>query len=404
MVTPINITDRSVEDQTMPVFRQAFRPLFLLASIFVALSIFTWGAYLAGLINFQPYGGARFWHSHEMLFGFVGAIVVGFLLTAVQNWTGIRAINGKPLLLLVAIWLLARLFMVISVFDNGWLLMTLDISFYIFAAGSMAVQVWRANNIRNMFFVPVLLLIAAFNAMTHLSVIYQDYTLFNLGMRNAIMLITTLMIVITGRVVPMFTANGTKTPRPADYPFLNKGIMIIAWLITLLTFGNIFNRIPSVLSATIFTIAASLLWLRSFIWFRKEVLQVPLVWSLHLAHAFIPLAFTLFALHYADQAVSYSTALHGLTAGAMGTLILAMICRISLGHTGRILAAPKAMNIAFIFITIGALGRLGYGLFPGYQSASVFLSTALIWGLPFILFTFFYARILVTARPDGQTG
>jgi len=400
----LNLIDLDLENAIHPLWRQAFRPFFLAGALFSIAALASWGLFLSGLLSFTPYGGATFWHGHEMLFGFAGAIIVGFLLTAVQNWTGLRATHGRSLLLLWGLWLLARLLLLFDWAGLAWVVVLLDLSFFPLTAFMMSALVIKAGNKRNLFFVPLLLLLCGANALTHLSVLTGDSSYYRWGFYAGVMLVSALMAVMGGRVIPMFTANGTGTPRVPPKPWLDRSVLISTWLLVLLYVTQAITLLPAWVNGSLFALAALGNAYRAFYWRPWVTVKVPLVWSLHLAYWFIPLGFALFALHFWGLNVTASTALHSLTAGAMGSLILAMIARVSLGHTGRPLAIGKAVAIAFALIVLAGMVRLVTGLQPALLPINGYLLSAGLWVLAYSIYVSQYFTILTSPRADGRPG
>ncbi|MDF2176638.1 NnrS family protein [Aliiglaciecola sp. CAU 1673] len=404
MPQPMHSLDLVAENRIPPILRQAFRPLFLSGAVFSALAVLVWGMYLSGYVLPQPFGGMRFWHAFEMLFGFAGAAVVGFLLTAVQNWTGLRAIHGKALALLVGFWLVARMMMFCGHTPAFWFLAFANSGFFLLAAIAMARLLIAAQNYRNLFLVALLLLMAVASLFSLLSVQLGDNQWFITGTRSALMIIATMMVIIGGRVIPMFTANGTGTLRKPAIPWLEGLALSLSWGLAIITLCGGLSRLPSWLLSALFGLAALANTLRLGRWLTAKAFNVPLVWSLHLAYAFIPLGFALFSLHFAGVAVTFSTALHALTAGAMGSLILAMISRVSLGHSGRAIVAHPLMSLAFMAVALAALTRILLGLIPSWQGHWTFMLSTVLWAGAYLLFVILYFPALTSARIDGRPG
>ena len=400
----LNISELPKEQKTAAIWRQAFRPFFLFSCIFSILSISIWAAVLEGHFYFTPYGGLIFWHAHEMLFGFVAAIIVGFLLTAVQSWTGLRATHGIPLMVLFTLWLLARISMFFDIFAFIWATALLDISFLLLTAFFMARLVLKVKQYRNLIFVPILLLLATANLFTHLSVISGEMHFYTQGIYATVMIITLMMTVIAGRVLPMFTANGTKTKKVANLAWLEKLVISLTAIMLLIHFSGLQNILSSKLLVLLFACCSLAHGFRAIRWRPQVTFTTPLVWSLHLAYWFIPISFMLFALHYAGMNISTSNALHGLTAGAMSSLILAMIARISLGHSGRPLIPHWSMKYAFSLIVLAGSIRLISAHIQLYFSFNLNILSAVLWALAFGIFVIVYAPILTRPRPDGKPG
>lgn len=400
----INISEPDKEQKIVPLWRQAFRPFFLFACIFSILSMGAWALVQAGELYFMPYGGVTFWHAHEMLFGFVAAIIVGFLLTAVQSWTGLRATHGKPLMALFTLWLLARIFMLLDLFTLQWITALIDLSFLLLAAFFMAKLVLKVKQYRNLIFVPILLLLATANLFTHLSVITGKMHFYTQGIYSTVMIITLIMTVVAGRVFPMFTANGTQTKKADNLAWLEKSVIGLTAIVLLIHFIGLQQIISNKLMVLLFILCSLAHSIRAIRWRPQVTFKTPLVWSLHLAYWFIPISFLLFALHYAGFNISTSNALHGLTAGAMSSLILAMIARISLGHSGRPLTPHWIMKYAFALIVIAGSVRLISPHIQTYFSFNVNVLSAVLWALAFSIFVVVYAPILTSPRPDGKPG
>ena len=400
----MQITDLATEQKMLPLLRQAFRPMFLFGAAFSAIAMLLWGLILAGQLNIQPVGQVLFWHSHEMLFGFACAIVIGFLLTAVQNWTALRAPHGKSLLLLTLLWLCGRLLLLFGQGLPLWLVAAVDLSFLPLAAWLLAKPLLAVKQYRNLFFVPVLLLLTACNLIMYLGLYLGRYDLQQLGSLNAIWLITLLMAIVGGRVIPMFTANGTKTPKVEALLWLDRAALGSLWLIFVLHFFSLAPLLPSSLLSGLFAFSALLTAIRCVRWKIWLTFRVSLLWSLHLAYWFIPLGLALFALRYAGFAVSQSIALHALTAGAMGSMILSMMARVSLGHSGRLLQPKQIMAWAFLLVALAGISRtLLIWLLPAHTFSLLWLGIA-CWVLAYACYVLVYFPVLTTPRADGRPG
>ena len=387
-----------------PIWRQAFRPFFLGGTCFSIFALILWSLQLNGGLNFSPYGNTYFWHIHEMIFGFVGAIIVGFLLTAVQNWTGLRATHGIELKLLFFTWLTARILMLTNIALLSIPLIIIDTGFYLAAAGFMAQLVWRSKNSRNYFFVPVLVGLASLNLIAHLSIMESNPAWLTWATRSTIFLIMFIITVITGRVLPMFTANGTQTKKAENKLWLEHLVLGASLGILLTQLANLQLEKFGTAIGVLFSFAAFLNAYRSLRWRPWVTVKVPIVWSLHLAYWFIPLAYVLFALHFFGFDVTYSTALHALTVGVIGSLILAMIARIALGHSGRPIQPPAFMSLSFIAIALAGLVRIIAGLAPQWLPVNGYVLATALWAFAFGAYVFFYTRILITPRSDGRPG
>ena len=400
----MQITDLATEQKMLPLLRQAFRPMFLFGAAFSAIAMLLWGLILAGQLKIQPVGQVLFWHSHEMLFGFACAIVIGFLLTAVQNWTALRAPHGKSLLLLTLLWLCGRLLLLFGQGLPLWLVAAVDLSFLPLAAWLLAKPLLAVKQYRNLFFVPVLLLLTTCNLIMYLGLFLGRYDLQQLGSLNAIWLITLLMAIVGGRVIPMFTANGTKTPKVEALVWLDRAALGSLWLIFVLHFFSLASLLPASLLSALFALSALLTAIRCARWKIWLTFRVSLLWSLHLAYWFIPLGLALFALRYAGFAISQSIALHALTAGAMGSMILSMMARVSLGHSGRLLQPKQIMAWAFLLVALAGISRtLLIWLLPAHTFSLLWLGIV-CWVLAYGCYVLVYLPVLTTPRADGRPG
>lgn len=399
-----NIVDLQKESLIFPIWRQAFRPFFLFGSLFGILAMAVWIGFLNGLVSFSPYGNPVYWHMHEMIFGFVSAFIVGFLLTAVQNWTGLRAANGVMLKVLFLLWLSARIIMALDMNINGIAVTLIDTSFYLFAAILMANLVIRANNIRNLFFIPVLVLLAACNVLFHIGVMVGNNDYVYQGLYGAVMQLSLMIVIIAGRVLPMFTANGTQTEKVLPLLWLERSCVIFSGLLILLFLFGLNNLLQPMIMVLLFSVACICNGIRAIRWRPWITFRAPLVWSLHFAYWFIPLGYGLFALHYFGFNVSISASIHALTAGAMSSMILAMIARVSLGHTGRVLHVHITMSVAFGLIILAALLRIFSGFLPQLSFDSGYLIAGICWIIAYGIYLINYSKILTSARPDGRPG
>ncbi|KKO46778.1 heme transporter CcmB [Arsukibacterium ikkense] len=400
----MQITDLATEQKLLPLLRQAFRPMFLFGAAFSAIAMLLWGLALSGHIQLKPFANVLFWHSHEMLFGFVCAIIIGFLLTAVQNWTGLRAPHGKSLLLISLLWLSGRL---VLLFGQGlplYLVAAIDLSFLPVCAWLLAKPLLQTGQQRNLFFVPVLLLLTACNALMYIGVATNRYELIQLGSQNAVWLITLLMAIVGGRVLPMFTANGTQTRKVDAWLWLDRAALGSLWLIFVLHFFALSKYLPPLAMSALFAVSAALTALRCLRWKIWITLKVPLLWSLHLAYWCIPIGLALYSARYAGFNISNSIALHALTAGAMGAMILSMMARVSLGHSGRVLQPKAIMSLAFLLVLAAAVSRtLLIWLWPAQTMQWLWLGVG-GWVLAYLLYVVVYFPVLTTPRPDGRPG
>ncbi|NRA52916.1 MAG: NnrS family protein [Gammaproteobacteria bacterium] len=400
----MQITDNTKQQSIVPLFRLSFRPFFLFASLFSILAIGLWVGMLSGLFMFEPYGNALWWHSHEMLFGFTFAVICGFLLTAIENWTGIPGIRSWPLFILFSVWLCARLALLFNLTPSYWIL-ALDISPALLAGYFLWRSIAAVKQWRNVIFVVVMFIFAWSNALMHISLIENIPQLANQSVTTMVMLVTLIMCVIGGRVIPFFTARGTGTDKVAPITTIECLALIPLVGYIVLSIINSFFSLESYLLATCLLVAGFANLLRLIRWRPWLVVKVPLLWSLHGAYLFIPLGLIVFGISLLEPSlIKTSTAIHFLTAGAMGGLIMAMMARVSLGHSGRPLVIKPQMVVAFsLILTAGVIRAIIPSLLPQF-SFLCYQVSAILWIVSYSIFVWVYCPILSKARIDGRPG
>ncbi|WP_019613367.1 NnrS family protein [Psychromonas ossibalaenae] len=373
----------------------AFRPFFLFASLQSIIALLLWNGLLTGSFSLNLYGGSLWWHIHEMLFGFAAAVIVGFLLTAVQNWSGVRSLNGKGLLLLVCVWLTGRVLFFFPDNISHWIIALIDIAFLPLSAAALAYPIIKVKLWRNLMFVPILLIMAACNAAMHYSIASQNPLLMNSASSSMVLLVTLVMTIMGGRVFPMFTANGTRTPRVDAISWLEK--LTIGSTILAVLSGSGFIELPALLTAVIFFTAAAAHTVRMLRWKIWVTLKTPLVWSLHLSYWCIAIGLFMYGLSQITFSVSHSQAIHALTVGAMGTMILSMISRVSLGHTGRMIVVGKIMSGAFAALILAFIVRV-FGSYWITNYSHVITLAVGLWVIGYGSFIALYFPILIKPR------
>lgn len=398
----LNIVDLKEEQATPAILRLGFRPLFLSAAMFAVLAILIWMAVLTSSIQIALYKGGFWWHGHEMLFGFACAVVVGFLLTAVQTWTGQPGVKGSALFTLWVTWLIPRILMVFSDVIPANLIIISDILFLPFAAFLLARPIVAVRQYRNLFFVPVLLMLTAINIIMHLA---DSQSIVSNVVYLGILLITVVMLVMGGRVIPFFTANGTQTTKRPQWKWLERISLGSAWcLVVVFALGWPANDLYRDGIGVLCFISGVANLVRFGRWNFHKTLRVPLLWSLQLSYVFIPITFLLMSVHFSMDQFYLGSLMHGLTAGAMGSMIIAMMARVSLGHTGRNLVVPSLMSSAFLAVLVaGAVRLLGTVISPEYYLLSLKISSGL-WVFGFTVFVVKYFPILTSPRVDGRPG
>jgi len=380
---------------TIPFLRGGFRSFFFGAATWGLIAIALWLCSLAGAVALPTRFDPVAWHRHEMLFGFVGAAVCGFVLTAIPNWTGRLPIAGKPLLSLFGMWAAARLAVLFSAGIGYWPATILDVGLFVSLALLAAREVLASKN-RNLPIVGLVLLFGLADGADYAGsagIIPPD-----LGWQGAIALIIIMISVIGGRIIPSFTRNwmakrGIRAGLPTQPQSLD--LLVIASSAIALLF---WLAVPDHrLTGWMLVLAAAAQTLRISRWGGARTFSDPLVAVLHAGYAWIPAGLLLLGLSAAGFDIPRSAGIHALTAGAMTTMILAVMSRASLGHTGRDLIASPATVASYACVTIGALLRVAASLGVGDYSLMLDIAGT-FWGLALLLFAVAYAPILWSAR------
>ncbi|KKC99692.1 nnrS family protein [Photobacterium halotolerans] len=398
----MQIVDKASALKTPPFLRLAFRPFFLAAALFSVIAMLIWAGFWSGFVLFPLYGNPVWWHSHEMLFGFTGTVIVGFLLTAVQNWTGIPGISGWKLGLVFAVWLIARAALLVMTPHLAWLI--LDQLWLLMALVFLAIPIVRNRQWRNVFFLPVLLVLLFLNARMHGIVLGWSYIPLRTVALQTSLLIAVLMTVMGGRVIPFFTARGTQTEPITRLPWCEHLALWPMWAV-FLSLLLISPDWPSMWFGGLCLFAALAQIPRVVRWRTVSTFRIPLLWMLHFAYYAIVLGMFLFGVSQIyPQHVPYSIALHVFTVGGVGGMILAMIVRVSLGHTGRTLQTGKMVLVTFVSLVMAWLVRtLLIVVLPELTQYGYILS-ACLWAVAFGIFCVVFWPVLTQARVDGHPG
>jgi uncharacterized protein involved in response to NO len=383
-----------------PVFNLGFRPLFLLAGVFATLIIPLWLAILTGLWPTPTYLGPVGWHSHEMLFGYTMAVMAGFLLTAVRNWTNLPTPTGPLLAGLALLWLTARFALVSTAVVPAWLVAVIDLAFLPAVAGVLLPPLWRSRNRRNIAFPFILLALTGANLVIHL----QALGVLALGSDRALQFtlnaVVLIITVIGGRVIPAFTANAL--PAARVYRLVWADVLAVALVIMVLVI-DLFPFLHAIAGPVALLAAAANL-IRMLHWRFLATRRVPMLWILHIGYVWLIVALALKGLVGIVPMVTPSAAIHALTVGTIGGLTLGMMSRVSLGHTGRVIVAPTATTVAFILINVSAIIRMAIPIaMPRFYLPGLIVA-GLLWAVAFTLFVIDFAPILTRPRIDGKPG
>ncbi|WP_342119991.1 NnrS family protein [Pseudoduganella sp. OTU4001] len=388
-------TEPTPTGQPHPLLRLGFRPFYLLAAALAVLSVPLWLASYKGMLPALPTANIL-WHMHEMVFGFAGAVIIGFLFTAGRNWTNLPTPAGGQLAALAALWLAGRAAMLLAPREAALVVDGAFLPLCALAFGRVLVQ---AQSKRNYPILGILTLLSLANLLFHAAANSWIALSPMTPVHGAILMVTVLEGVIGGRVIPMFTRNGAPGSQPVTVAWREKASIAlllataVAWVAGL----------PGVVVAPVAFAAAAVNAARLVGWAPFATLRVPLLWILHLAYAWIVAGLVL--LGFAALGIgSASSAFHALAVGGMAGLILGMITRTALGHTGRMLRAGRAERAMYLLLQAGAVSRLGANTAPGAWRDALLLCSGLAWSAAFLVYLFVYAPYLSQGRIDGRAG
>lgn len=387
------------------VFSYGFRPFFLGAAVHAAVTMAVWIAWLAAAAmgwpqDWLPVAGSPFaWHAHEMVFGFAAAAIGGFLLTAVPNWTGALPLSGMPLVLLFATWLLGRFVVGFSADLPHLLVIAVDTLFLPLLGGMAARQFLVRPALRNFVFFILVAALTLCNILFHLG--NAGYIAFDplAAIRIAILLVTLMVAIIGGRIIPAFTHNWLHGKRVSDrmprrYPGLDQAALASLAIFVLLEIGGV----SDVILGAVALIAALANGARLALWRGLSTRTEPIVWVLHLGYAWIVIGLVLKTLAAFTGSVPDAIVTHAFGTGAIGTMILAVMTRASLGHTGRRIIAPRPVVWSYYLVTLAALLRVGAPYLTSELYSAALVAAALSWIGAFVIFSFIYTPILTTQR------
>jgi uncharacterized protein involved in response to NO len=383
--------------QRLALFALGFRPFYLLAALLAALSVPVWVAQYVGVLpGHGPIAGLA-WHMHEMVFGFAVAVITGFLFTAGRNWTNQPTPTGRTLAALAALWLAAR---VLAITGPSFAAAYVDFAFLPLVAWFLWRALKAANNTRNYFFVALLAALALFNMAFWFAAFGIAPFSPLVPVKAALYVIVLIVAIMGGRVIPMFTQNALPNAR------VRRNVKLDRWAIGLLaaTLALDVLAAPAWLLAPVALAAAVSNASRLALWDPLATRSRPIVWILHLSYAWIPLGLVLLAVAALTPGVHEVYAVHSFAIGAVGGMIIGMITRTALGHTGRPLAAGLAETFAYGLVQAAAFTRVVVGLAVPAAYGHTLALSALFWSAGFAVYAIAYWPILTRPRADGRPG
>jgi len=375
------------------------RPFYSLAGIFAIAAVAYWLLAYRGVLPPASYLSGTFWHSHEMVYGFAIAVMSGFLLTAVRNWTGLPTPTGYSLVALVLLWGTAR---VLVTTGPAMLAAFVDVLFIPVLTIAIAVPIFRSRNQRNYKVVVLLGLLAVSHIVYHMAFLGSFPSWLNhTAVIVAIELITILYALVAGRVIPAFTRNAIQGSDPKNAMWLEVLSFGSLMLIVATTVASDWVTVPAALSRTLFVVAAVAQLFRLALWQPQVTLKDPLLWMMSVSYSWLPAALLLRAF---APSIGDAAWIHALTTGAVSGLMLAMMMRSTLGHTGRELVASRADIGAFLVLQLAAVIRVIATFVPASQHAQFVNGSGVLWILAFGVFLLRYLPMLSRPRIDGRPG
>lgn len=392
--TRTSVETNMTSDRRPLLFSIGFRPFFLLAAVAAIAVVARTVSVLHGVA--VPAGNPFAWHGHEMLFGFVAAVIAGFLLTAMPNWTGTTPVAGAPLAALAALWLLGRTGLWAG--WPEWWAIAADAAFLPAVALIVSRPLWRGGPARHWLPIAILLLLAAANGLWHAAAWLGQPALTGRALAFATMLVALMIAVMGGRIVPAFTRTHLERggagarPRAGDWrdPLALGASAVVAAA----------EYVAPEAAAALALVAAAAHALRLHGWCGLRVLRDPLLFVLHVGYAWLAIGYAVRGLALLGPQWGGAWALHGLLVGAIGTMILAMLARVTLGHTGRALRAGLTLTTAFIAIQGAAVVRL----LDFWLGADAWRVAGALWVLAFGLYLVRCGPMLVLPRADATPG
>ncbi|MBL8659533.1 MAG: NnrS family protein [Rhodospirillales bacterium] len=384
------------------ILAYGFRPFFLAAAVWAVVSLALWLAFLEGAPVVASAFDPLLWHAHEMIFGFVGAAITGFLLTAIPNWTGRMPLQGWPLLGLVSLWLAGRIVVAVSASIGAAPAAVIDLVFYAAVLAVVVREVIAGKNWRNLIMVAAVATFLAANALMHAEAMGLAETA-QLGWRLGVSVAVMLIALIGGRIIPSFTRNWLAKREAPRLPAPFRGIDRATLIVTLVALIAWTLSPESPVTAVLASVAAIANLVRLARWEGHATWAEPLVLILHLGYAWIWIGFALLAAGIFSPAVPPIVAVHAFSAGAMATMIMAVMTRATLGHTGRTLHAGAATSILYVLVTAAAILRVAASLLPAFYHP-LLMTSGLAWLAAFLGYAAVYGPMLLRPRPDGKPG
>jgi len=386
----------------IPLFRLAFRPFFLGAAVYAVVSVLIWMiAYVHG-VNFKFSGmSPTTWHAHEMIFGYAMAVIAGFMLTAIKNWTGHQTLRGPGLVVLFVLWLLARTIPLTGMDIPLAVLVVVDLLFMILLVVAATVPVLKVKQYKQLGVISKLALLLFANVLFYLGVLGFVEDGVQWGLYSGLYMVMALMFVMARRVIPFFIEKGTDSRATVEnwlWVDMSSLVLLLAlWIVDVFTS---YLTATSVIAAMLFVVHV----IRLYGWYTNGLWNKPLLWVLYLAYGSLTAGFLLKA---SEQwfGVSPFLAVHAFAYGGVGIMTIGMMSRVILGHTGRnVFEPPAVMSLCFAIMAGGAVVRVIFPMFAGELYSYWIAISQILWMVSFLLFLIVYTPMLLKTRIDGRDG
>jgi len=381
-----------------PAFlRLGFRPFFFAAGVVGIIAMIMWVVFYQSILTTQNVTPSQ-WHAHEMIFAYASVVIVGFLLTASKNWSGVQTLYDKSLLALFLLWIAGRF---LPFIPTEYLLyqVIIDSSFLFIATIAIAYPIVKGKNWINLVIVFKILLLAFSHVAYYMGIFGMLENGINIGIYSGFYLIISLLLMMSRRLLPFFIERGIgleEELKNSKFLDISSLILFLVFIVSEVFFTTI---IAHILAGFLFIIHA----IRMFNWYNPGIWTRPLLWSIYSAYGLLTLGFGLHALSNIAGLLPH-IALHSFAFG-IALMTLSMMSRVALGHTGRnVFEPPKALNTMFILLSLSFVFRVVFtSISVEYYAHWIFISQ-ILWILAFIIFTIIYTPILFKARIDGNFG
>lgn len=396
----LNISNTN-QERGIALLQLGFRPFFLGATVFSILAITLWMGIFVFDWQLQLLGiPPTLWHAHEMLFGYALAVIAGFLLTAVKNWTGLQTIRGTKLLFLFALWIAARLAPILNI-GSIELLAVLDSIFLISLILAVAAPIIKVKQWKQTGILAILLMMLLANMVFYAGLMGKIENGAIIGIYSCLYLILSLVFFMARRVMPMFIQNGVaEQVKLTNRKWLDSSSMVLFFALWVFDIFITQTTITGILAGTLFILHS----LRLYDWHTKGLWKSPMVWVLYLAYSFLVLGFALKTASVMFN-ISPFLSVHAFVFGGIGVLTMGMMARVSLGHTGRnVLEPPTGLTIAFAVLLCSALVRVIFPLIIPSEYGLWIALSQVGWILSFGMFLYLFSPVLTSPRIDGQPG